>query len=60
MREILIQIVFEIQRTLFIGNTAEEVRLLIKSSVMRRDNGFKDFSGQIRQLLRLEDLKTIL
>lgn len=60
MREILIQIVFEIQRKTFIYNTAEEVRLLIKSSVIRRDNGFKDFSDQIRQLLRLEDIKTLL
>ena len=60
MREILIHIVFEIQRTLFIGNTAEEVRLLIKSSVMRRDNGFNYFSDQIKQLLRLEDIKTLL
>lgn len=60
MREILIQIVFEIQRTLFIDNTADEVRLLIKSNLMRRDNGFKDFSNQIRQLLRLEEIKTLL
>jgi len=60
MRDVLIQIVFEIQRTIFIDNTADEVRLIIKLSVSRRDNGFKDFSDQIRQLLRLEDIKTLL